>query len=50
MLAVKGLAKLVRESATQPLHRLKQAILDGVTTWRRGSIADDMSLMIIELR
>jgi PAS domain S-box-containing protein len=50
MLAVKGLAKLVRESATQPLHRMKQAILDGVTTWRRGSIADDMSLMIIELR
>ena len=50
MLAVKGLAKLVWESATQPLHRMKQEILDGVTTWRRGAIADDMSLMIIELR
>ena len=50
MLAVKGLARLVRESATQPLHRMKQEILDGVTIWRRGPIADDMSLMIIELR
>ena len=50
MLAVKGLAKLVRESATQPLHRMKQAILEGVTTWRRSPIADDISLMIIELR
>jgi sigma-B regulation protein RsbU (phosphoserine phosphatase) len=50
MLTVKGLAKLLRESATQPLHRMKQAILDGVTTWRRGPITDDISLMIIELR
>jgi len=29
---------------------MKQAILDGVTTWKRNPIADDMSLMIIELR
>jgi uncharacterized phage-associated protein len=50
MLAVKGLAKLVRESATQPLHEMKQTIIDGVTTWRHGPIADDISLMIIELR
>jgi PAS domain S-box-containing protein len=50
MLTVKGLEKLVRESATQPLYRMKQAILDGVTTWRRGPITDDISLMIIELR
>jgi serine phosphatase RsbU (regulator of sigma subunit) len=50
MLAVKGLAKLVRESATQPLHGMKQTILDRVTTWRRGPIVDDISLMIIELR
>jgi PAS domain S-box-containing protein len=50
MLGVKGLVKLVRESATQPLHRMKQVILDGVATWTRGPIADDMSLMIIELR
>jgi PAS domain S-box-containing protein len=50
MLAFEGLAKLVRESATQSLPRMKQTILDGVTTWRSGSLADDISLMIIELR
>jgi sigma-B regulation protein RsbU (phosphoserine phosphatase) len=50
MLAVQGLAKLVRESAAQPLHLMKQAILDGVSTWRHGPIADDISLMFIELR
>jgi PAS domain S-box-containing protein len=50
MLAVEGLAKLVLESATQPLPEMKQTILDGVTAWRRGPIADDISLMIIELR
>jgi PAS domain S-box-containing protein len=50
MLAVEGLAKLVRESATQSLPRMKQTILDGATTWRRGPFADDISLMIIELR
>jgi phosphoserine phosphatase RsbU/P len=50
MLAVEGLAKLVRESATQPLDEMKQTILDGVSTWRHGAVADDISLMIIELR
>jgi phosphoserine phosphatase RsbU/P len=50
MLTVEGLAKLVRESASQPLPRMKQAILDGVAAWRRGPVADDISLMIIELR
>ena len=50
MLAVKGLAKLVQESASQPLPRMKQTILDGVAAWRRGPISDDISLMIIELR
>jgi PAS domain S-box-containing protein len=50
MLAVEGLAKLVRESATQSLAQMKQTILDGVNTWRSGSIADDISLIIVELR
>jgi sigma-B regulation protein RsbU (phosphoserine phosphatase) len=50
MLAVEGLAKLVRESATQSLAQMKQTILEGVTTWRSGSIADDISLIIVELR
>jgi phosphoserine phosphatase RsbU/P len=50
MLSVEGLAKLVRESATQPLPEMKQSILDGVSAWRSGSIADDISLIIVELR
>ena len=50
MLAVEGLAKLVRESATQPLPEMKQTILNGVTTWSNGTLVDDISLMIIELR
>jgi PAS domain S-box-containing protein len=50
MLAVSGLAKLVRESATQSLPEMKQTILDGVTTWSGGPLADDISLMIIELQ
>jgi len=50
MLAVEGLAKLVRESATQRLAQMKQTILEGVTTWSSGPIADDLSLIIVELR
>ncbi len=50
MLAVEGLAKLVRESATQRLAQMKQTILEGVTTWNSGPIADDLSLIIVELR
>lgn len=50
MLTVQGLAKLVRESATQSLPQMKQTILDGVTAWRHGPFTDDMSLMIIEVR
>jgi PAS domain S-box-containing protein len=50
MLAVDGLAKLVRESATQSLPQMKQTILECVATWRSGSITDDISLIIIELR
>jgi sigma-B regulation protein RsbU (phosphoserine phosphatase) len=50
MLAVEGLAKLVRESATQRLAQMKQTIIAGVTTWSSGPIADDLSLIIVELR
>jgi phosphoserine phosphatase RsbU/P len=50
MLAIDGLAKLVRESATQSLPQMKQTILECVATWRSGSITDDISLIIIELR
>ena len=50
MLGVEGLAKMVRESATQSLQQMKQTILDGVATWRNGSLADDISLIIVEVR
>ena len=50
MLGVEGLATLVRESATQSLQQMKRTILDGVATWRNGSLADDISLIIVEVR
>ena len=50
MLGVQGLARLVRESATQPLQQMKQTILEGVATWRNGPLADDISLVIVEVR
>jgi PAS domain S-box-containing protein len=49
MLGVKGLEELVRQSATHALPEMKQAILDGATEWRRGALADDVSLVIVEV-
>jgi PAS domain S-box-containing protein len=50
MLGVEGLAALVRQSADRTLGEMKQAILDGVTAWRHGPLADDVSLVIVEVR
>ena len=50
MLGVEGLEELVRQSAKQSLPEMRQAILDGVTAWRHGPLADDLSLVIVELR
>ena len=50
MLGVEGLAALVLQSAERPLGEMKQAILDGVTAWRHGPLADDVSLVIVEVR
>ena len=50
MFGVEGLAKMVRDSATQSLQQMKQTILDGVATWRNGPLADDISLIIVEVR
>ena len=49
MLGVEGLGELVRQSAKQPLPEMRQTILDGVATWRDGPLADDLSLVIVEL-
>lgn len=50
MLGVEGLKELVLQSAKLALPEMKQAILDGATEWRRGALADDVSLVIVEVR
>ena len=36
--------------AERTLGEMKQAILDGVAAWRYGPLADDVSLVIVEVR
>jgi PAS domain S-box-containing protein len=50
MLGVEGLEALVRLSAKRTLPEMRQAILDGVTAWRHGSLTDDVSLVLVEVR
>jgi len=50
MLDVEGFAQLVLDSAKLPLVEMRQAVLDGVAAWRHGPLADDVSLVIVEVR
>ena len=50
MLDVEGFARLVLDSAKLPLPEMRQAVLDGVAAWRHGPLADDVSLVIVEVR
>ncbi len=50
MLGVEGLEELVLQSATRALPEMKQAILEGAAAWRHGALADDVSLVIVEIR
>jgi len=50
MLGVEGLEALVRLSAKRPLPEMRQAILDGVAEWRHGTLTDDVSLVLVEVR
>lgn len=50
MLGVEGLADLVCQSAKQSPSEMSHAILDGVTAWKQGPLADDVSLVIVEVR
>jgi PAS domain S-box-containing protein len=50
MLGIQALQELIRQSATRPLPEMKQAILDGVAAWSHGALADDVSLVIVEVR
>jgi PAS domain S-box-containing protein len=50
MLGVEGLEDLVLQSATLTLADMQKTILDGVAAWSHGSLADDVSLVIVEVR
>jgi PAS domain S-box-containing protein len=50
MLGVEGLSQLVLDAANLALPEMRQAIVDGVATWRHGPLADDVSLVIVEIR
>ncbi len=50
MLGVEGLEALVRQSAKRTLPEMRQEIIDGVTAWRHGSLTDDVSLVLVEVR
>lgn len=50
MLGVEGFARLVLDSAKLTLPEMRQAILDGVAAWSHGPLADDVSLIIVEVR
>lgn len=50
MLGVEGLEDLVLQSATLTLADMQKTILEGVAAWRNGPLADDVSLVIVEVR
>lgn len=49
MLGVEGLEDLVLQSAKLPLADMQKTILEGVAAWRHGPLADDASLVIVEV-
>jgi len=50
MLGVEGFSDIVRETSKLPLAQMKQEIVDRVAAWRSGSAADDMSLVVVEVK
>lgn len=50
MLGVEGVQKFVRETSLLPFGEMKQGILDRVAAWREGPPADDVSLVLVEIR
>jgi sigma-B regulation protein RsbU (phosphoserine phosphatase) len=50
MLGIEGFSQLVREAANLTLPEMRQAIINGVAAWRHGPLADDVSLVIVEIR
>jgi len=50
MLGVEGLQELVHRSAKRALPEMKEAILEGGAAWSHGALADDVSLVLVEVR
>ena len=50
MLGIEGFSQLVLDAANLTLPEMRQAIIDGVAAWRHGPFADDVSLVIVEIR
>jgi sigma-B regulation protein RsbU (phosphoserine phosphatase) len=50
MLGTERFSQLIADSAKLPLPEMRQAVLEGVTSWRHGPLADDVSLVIVEVR
>jgi serine phosphatase RsbU (regulator of sigma subunit) len=50
MLGVDGLGKIVSDTLDLPLAEMKQQIIERVAAWRNGPAADDISLVLMEVR
>ena len=50
MLGVDGLGKIVGDTLDLPLAEMKQQIIERVAAWRNGPAADDISLVLMEVR
>jgi PAS domain S-box-containing protein len=50
MLGVEGLGRIVDETLALPLAEMKQQIIERVAAWRNGPAADDISLVLLEVR
>jgi serine phosphatase RsbU (regulator of sigma subunit) len=49
MLGVRGVRRIVQETATLPLREMRNAILEQVAEWRVGQPVDDISLILVEV-
>lgn len=50
ILGVEGLEKIVRKSATASLHDMREAIIEGVNSYRVGPLHDDVTLILADIR
>lgn len=49
MLGVEGLSEIARKTARLPLAAMREAIVQGVTSFSVGPVHDDMSLVLVEV-